>query len=50
VGAMQGTQKNIESEETECYEFATIFEDELVNELFKNGIDFAVFLNRAQIA
>merc|ERR1712070_392843 len=50
IGAASGTQKDITMKDTNCYEYAVIFEDELVNQLFKNGIDFAVFLDRFQIA
>lgn len=50
VGAMSGTQKDIQMKTGNCYEYAEIFEDELVNKLFKNGIDFAIILNRIQIA
>ena len=36
--------------ESTCYEYALTFEDELVNQMFANGLDFAQFFNRAQIA
>ena len=49
-GAMSGTQKDINMKASNCYEYAEVFEDELVNQLFKNGIDFAIILNRVQIA
>ena len=47
---MSGTQKDIQNKGGACYGDAEVFEDELVNQMFKNGIDFAILLNRAQIA
>ena len=50
VGTMSGTQRDITMTDTQCYAYAVVFDDELVNQLFKNGLDFAVIINRVQVA
>lgn len=49
LGAMSSTQRNIYDKKSKCYKHTKECRDELVNELFKNGLDFAQIANRAQV-
>ena len=47
---MAGTQKDMYNKASMCYDYANIVKEEIVEQLFVNGIDIGIFINRFQVA